>query len=91
MLPGEILRGRRESAGHHVIDGDGTSAPDRVGRDSGEEWKYVPVRRLARSTSRRASIGVGWAVFESNDEPTSPRYVPPSSWSSGSATAEASA
>ena len=70
MLPGEILRGRRESAGHHVIDGDGTSAPDRVGRDSGEEWKYVPVRRLALYLEESIDRGLGWAVFELNDEPT---------------------
>jgi hypothetical protein len=40
------------------------------GRDSGEEWKYVPVRRLALYLEESIDRGLGWAVFEPNDEPT---------------------
>jgi phage tail sheath protein FI len=40
------------------------------GQDSGEEWKYVPVRRLALYLEESIDRGLGWAVFEPNDEPT---------------------
>jgi phage tail sheath protein FI len=40
------------------------------GRDSGEDWKYVPVRRLALYLEQSIDHGLGWAVFEPNDEPT---------------------
>lgn len=40
------------------------------GHDSGEEWKYVPVRRLAIYLEQSIGRGLGWAAFEPNDEPT---------------------
>jgi phage tail sheath protein FI len=40
------------------------------GQDSGEEWKYVPVRRLALYLEQSIDRGLGWAAFEPNDEPT---------------------
>ena len=40
------------------------------GQDSGEEWKYVPVRRLALYLEQSIDRGLGWASFEPNDEPT---------------------
>ena len=33
------------------------------------EWKYVPVRRTALFIERSLKTGLGWAVFEPNDEP----------------------
>lgn len=40
------------------------------GRDSlGDDYKYVPVRRLALFIERSVSQGIGWAVFEPNAEP----------------------
>ncbi|HET7759009.1 MAG TPA: phage tail sheath C-terminal domain-containing protein [Gaiellaceae bacterium] len=40
------------------------------GRDSGEEWKYVPVRRLALYLEESIDRALGWAALEPNDEPT---------------------
>jgi Bacteriophage tail sheath protein len=40
------------------------------GQDSGEEWTYVPVRRLALYLEQSIDRGLGWAAFEPNDEPT---------------------
>jgi Bacteriophage tail sheath protein len=40
------------------------------GRDSGEEWRYVPVRRTALYLEASIDRGLGWAAFEPNDEPT---------------------
>jgi uncharacterized protein len=40
------------------------------GRESGEEWKYVPVRRMAIYLEQSIDRGLGWTVFEPNDEPT---------------------
>lgn len=40
------------------------------GRDAmADEYKYVPVRRLALYIERSVQRGIGWAVFEPNDEP----------------------
>lgn len=33
------------------------------------EWKYVPVRRLSLFLQRSVEAGLGWTVFEPNDEP----------------------
>ncbi len=33
------------------------------------EWKYVPVRRLVLFVERSIEQGLGWVVFEPNDEP----------------------
>lgn len=35
-----------------------------------EEWKYVPVRRLALFIEESVDRGLQWTVFEPNDEPT---------------------
>lgn len=40
------------------------------GRDRGEDWTYVPVRRLALYLQESIDRGLGWAAFEPNDEPT---------------------
>ena len=40
------------------------------GRDPGEDWKYVPVRRLALYLEESIDRGLDWAAFEPNDEPT---------------------
>ena len=40
------------------------------GRDRGEDWKYVPVRRLALYLEQSVDRGLGWTAFEPNDEPT---------------------
>jgi uncharacterized protein len=40
------------------------------GRESGEDWKYVPVRRLALYLEQSIDRGLSWATFEPNDEPT---------------------
>jgi Bacteriophage tail sheath protein len=40
------------------------------GRDRGEDWKYVPVRRLALYLEESIDRGMDWAAFEPNDEPT---------------------
>jgi phage tail sheath protein FI len=40
-----------------------------AGRDSGEEWKYVPVRRLALYLEHSIDRGLEWVAFEPNDEP----------------------
>jgi len=36
---------------------------------SDPEWKYVPVRRTALFIEKALDDGLGWAVFEPNDEP----------------------
>jgi phage tail sheath protein FI len=41
-----------------------------VGDDErGDEWKYIPVRRLALFIEESLYRGTKWAVFEPNDEP----------------------
>ncbi|HSC49338.1 MAG TPA: phage tail sheath C-terminal domain-containing protein [Gaiellaceae bacterium] len=40
------------------------------GRDSDEEWRYVPVRRTALYLEESIDRGLAWAAFEPNDEPT---------------------
>jgi len=40
------------------------------GRDRGEDWKYVSIRRLALFLEESIDRGLGWAAFEPNDEPT---------------------
>jgi len=34
-----------------------------------EQWKYVPVRRMALFIEQSLYNSLGWAVFEPNDEP----------------------
>jgi phage tail-like protein len=41
-----------------------------AGADAAEpEWKYVPVRRYLAHLERSIDKGIGWTVFEPNDEP----------------------
>jgi phage tail sheath protein FI len=40
------------------------------GRDQGEDWKYVPVRRTALYIEESIEHGIEWVDFEPNDEPT---------------------
>jgi Bacteriophage tail sheath protein len=40
------------------------------GRETGEDWKYVPVRRTALFLEQSVDRGLDWAAFEPNDEPT---------------------
>ena len=37
--------------------------------DSGSEWKYIPIRRLALMLEESLFRGTKWVVFEPNDEP----------------------
>ena len=38
----------------------------------GDEYTYVPVRRLALHIEESLGRGLSWAVFEPNDEPLGP-------------------
>jgi phage tail sheath protein FI len=40
------------------------------GGETGDEWKYVPVRRMALYLEESIYRGTEWVVFEPNDEPT---------------------
>jgi phage tail sheath protein FI len=40
------------------------------GREQGEDWKYVPVRRTALYLEESIERGIEWVDFEPNDEPT---------------------
>ncbi len=46
--------------GARTLDGDD---------DSGSEWKYIPIRRLALMLEESLYRGTRWVVFEPNDEP----------------------
>jgi len=46
--------------GSRTLDGDD---------DSGSEWKYIPVRRLALNIEESLYRGTRWVVFEPNDDP----------------------
>ncbi len=47
----------------------GVRAPWSVTDAEGDQWKYIPVRRLAFTSRRACTAGTKWAVFEPNDEP----------------------
>jgi phage tail sheath protein FI len=49
-----------------VVFGARTSVAD---NPSFEQWKYVPVRRMALFLEQSLYNSLGWAVFEPNDEP----------------------
>jgi phage tail sheath protein FI len=55
----------REAPGHGVVVWGART----VGGAS-EEWKYVPVRRIALFIEESVHRGLEWVVFEPNDEPT---------------------
>lgn len=46
--------------GARTVDGDD---------NTGSDWKYVPIRRLALFLEESLYRGIQWAVFEPNDEP----------------------
>jgi Bacteriophage tail sheath protein len=67
------LRGRgvntiREVPGHGIVLWGARTVGG--GGESGEVWKYVPIRRLALFIAESVSRGTEWVVFEPNDEPT---------------------
>ena len=55
----------REPPGHGIVVWGART----VGGEA-EEWKYVPVRRLALFIEESVHRGLKWTVFEPNDEPT---------------------
>jgi phage tail sheath protein FI len=50
----------------NVVWGSRTMVGD---NDRGDEWKYVPVRRMALFLEESLFRGTQWVVFEPNDEP----------------------
>jgi phage tail sheath protein FI len=52
----------RQFNGRHVVWGARTLSPD-------NEWKYIPVRRLALFIETSIAEGISWAAFEPNEEP----------------------
>jgi len=55
----------REAPGHGIVAWGART----VGGEA-EEWKYIPVRRLALFIEESVYRGLEWTVFEPNDEPT---------------------
>jgi uncharacterized protein len=55
----------REAPGHGIVAWGART----VGGEA-DEWKYVPVRRLALFIEESLDRGLQWTVFEPNDEPT---------------------
>jgi hypothetical protein len=49
-----------------VVFGARTSVAD---NPSFQQWKYVPVRRMALFLEQTFYLNLGWVVFEPNDEP----------------------
>ncbi|MGH2764413.1 MAG: phage tail sheath C-terminal domain-containing protein [Actinomycetota bacterium] len=67
------LRGRginviREVPGHGIVPWGARTVGG--GGEGGEEWKYIPVRRLTLFVEESLHRGLEWVVFEPNDEPT---------------------
>jgi uncharacterized protein len=58
----------REVPGHGIVVWGARTVGG--GGQSGEEWKYVPVRRTALFIEESLYRGTQWVVFEPNDEPT---------------------
>jgi phage tail sheath protein FI len=55
----------REVPGHGIV-----AWGARTVGGAAEEWKYIPVRRLAMFIEESVQRGLQWVVFEPNDEPT---------------------
>jgi uncharacterized protein len=68
LLRRESVNAIRQLPGHGIRSWGARTAGG--GRDSGEEWKYVPIRRLALYLEESIDRGLAWAAFEPNDEPT---------------------
>jgi len=64
----------REVSGHGIVAWGARTVGG--GADGGEEWRYIPVRRLALYIEESVSRGLEWVVFEPNDEPTWTRIRP---------------
>jgi phage tail sheath protein FI len=64
-LRGQGINTIRDVPGHGIVVWGART----VGGES-EEWKYVPVRRLALFIEGSVQRGLEWVVFEPNDEPT---------------------
>lgn len=58
----------REVSGHGIVLWGARTVG--VGAESGDEWKYVPVRRMALFIEESLYRGTQWVQFEPNDEPT---------------------
>jgi phage tail sheath protein FI len=55
----------REAPGHGIVAWGART----VGGET-DEWKYIPIRRLALFIEESVYRGLEWTVFEPNDEPT---------------------
>lgn len=58
----------RDVAGHGIVLWGARTVG--TGGESGNEWKYVPVRRMALFIEESLYRGTQWVAFEPNDEPT---------------------
>lgn len=58
----------RQLPGHGIVPWGARTVGG--GGEGAEEWRYIPVRRLALFIEESVSRGLGWVVFEPNDEPT---------------------
>jgi phage tail sheath protein FI len=58
----------REVPGHGIVLWGARTVGG--GAESAEEWRYVPIRRLALFIEESVAQGISWVVFEPNDEPT---------------------
>lgn len=61
---GKSINAIRQFAGRGILV---WGARTLAGNDN--EWRYVPVRRLADTISNSCRLGTAWVVFEDNDEP----------------------
>jgi phage tail sheath protein FI len=58
----------REVQGHGIVLWGARTVGGGV--ESADDWKYIPVRRLALYIEESLFRGLDWVVFEPNDEPT---------------------
>jgi hypothetical protein len=64
----EGINAIRQVPGHGIVAWGARTLG--AGSESGEDWQYIPVRRTALYLEESLYGGIGWAVFEPNDEPT---------------------
>jgi Bacteriophage tail sheath protein len=67
-LRGQGINVIREVPGHGIVLWGARTVGG--GAERAEEWRYVPVRRLALFIEQSLHRGLEWVVFEPNDEPT---------------------
>lgn len=67
VLADQGINAIREISGHGIVlwGARTTARPE-----TNAEWRYVPVRRTALFIEASVRRGLGWTVFEPNDEPT---------------------